>query len=129
MDAGVSRLCPLPPLLRRRTIPHVATSTFGSRTTTPQSSTTSQSTSRGWQGAGLVLADRGRLEGEEDAENLEELLFSAFEAGASLAHDHPEELRFDWVTDDECERQRQAEEKGNQRDDARKERTSLSHYA
>jgi hypothetical protein len=71
----------------------------------------------------------GRLEGEDDAENLEELLFSAFEAGASLAHDHPEELRFDWVTDDECERQRQAEEKGNQREDARKERTSLSHYA
>jgi hypothetical protein len=71
----------------------------------------------------------GRLEGENDAENLEELLFSAFEAGASLAHDHPEELKFDWVTDDECERQRQAEEKGSQREDARKERTSLSHYA
>jgi len=71
----------------------------------------------------------GRLEGEDDAENLEELLFSAFEAGASLAHDHPEELRFDWVTDEECEKQRQAEEKGSQRDDSRKERTSLSHYA
>ncbi|MCI4352961.1 MAG: hypothetical protein L3K14_06185 [Thermoplasmata archaeon] len=71
----------------------------------------------------------GRLEGEEDADNLEELLFSAFEAGASLAHDHPEELRFDWVTDVECERQRRAEEQGSQKDDARKERTSLSHYA
>ncbi len=71
----------------------------------------------------------GRLEGEDDSEDLEELLFSAFEAGASLAHDHPEDLRFDWVTDEECERQRQAEEKGSQRDEARKERTSLSHYA
>lgn len=71
----------------------------------------------------------GRLEGEDEAEDLEELLFSAFEAGATLAHDHPEELKFDWVTDEECERQRQAEEKGSQRDEARKERTSLSHYA
>ena len=71
----------------------------------------------------------GRLEGDDDAENLEELLLSAFEAGAALAHDHPEELRFDWVTDEDCERQRQAEEKGHQRDEARKERSSLSHYA
>jgi hypothetical protein len=71
----------------------------------------------------------GRLEGEDDADNLEELLFSAFEAGASLAHDHPEEFRFDWVTDEECERQRQAEERGSRGDESRKERTSLSHYA
>lgn len=70
----------------------------------------------------------GRLEGS-DAENLEELLTSAFEAGAFVAHDHPEDLRFDWVTEEECERERRAEERSDQRDDPRKERSSLSHYA
>jgi hypothetical protein len=71
----------------------------------------------------------GRLDGENDSENLDELLFSAFEAGAYLSHEHPEELRFTWVTDEECERQRKAEEQGSQREESRKERTSLSHYA
>ena len=71
----------------------------------------------------------GRLDGENESENLDEILFSAFEAGAYLAHEHPEEFRFTWVTDDECERQRRDEEKGSQREESRKERTSLSHYA
>ncbi|MCI4360253.1 MAG: hypothetical protein L3J91_00960 [Thermoplasmata archaeon] len=70
----------------------------------------------------------GRLEGS-DADNLEELLSSAFEAGAFIAHDHPEDLRFDWVTEDECEKERRTEEHGESRDDPRKERSSLSHYA
>ena len=70
----------------------------------------------------------GRLEGS-DAENLEELLSSAFEAGAFVAHDHPEDLRFDWVSEEECEKERKAEERGDQREDSRKERSSLSHYA
>jgi hypothetical protein len=70
----------------------------------------------------------GRLEGSE-AENLEELLSSAFEAGAFIAHDHPEDLRFDWVTEEGCEKERRAEEHGEQREDSRKERSSLSHYA
>jgi hypothetical protein len=70
----------------------------------------------------------GRLEGS-DAENLEELLSSAFEAGAFVAHDHPEDLRFDWVSEEECEKERRTEERGDQREDSRKERSSLSHYA
>ncbi|MGC2033896.1 MAG: hypothetical protein WA761_00450 [Thermoplasmata archaeon] len=70
----------------------------------------------------------GKLEGTE-AENLEELLCSAFEAGAFIAHDHPEDVGFVWVTDQECERERRQEESGEQREASRKERTSLSHYA
>jgi hypothetical protein len=70
----------------------------------------------------------GRLEGT-DADNLEELLSSAFEAGAFIAHDHPEDLKFLWVTEDECDRERQAEERGEQREESRRERSSMSHYA
>lgn len=70
----------------------------------------------------------GRLEGSE-GDNLEELLMSAFEAGAFIAHDHPEDLEFLWVTEEECERERRREESGEQREAARKERSSLSHYA
>ena len=70
----------------------------------------------------------GRLEGT-DAENLEELLSSAFKAGAFVAHEHPEDLEFLWVTEDECERQRRKDERGEQRETAKKERSSLSHYA
>ncbi len=70
----------------------------------------------------------GRLEGS-DSENLEDLLCSAFEAGAFIAHDHPEDLKFVWVTEQECERERKAEERGEQREASRKDRSSLSHYA
>jgi hypothetical protein len=70
----------------------------------------------------------GRLEGNE-AENLEELLSSAFEAGAFIAHDHPEDLEFLWVSEEECEKERRREERGEQREAAKKERSSLQHYA
>ncbi len=70
----------------------------------------------------------GRLEGSE-AENFEELLASAFEAGAYVAHDHPEEIQFDWVTEEECERERRREESQGSSDSNRRERSSLSHYA
>ena len=70
----------------------------------------------------------GRLEGT-DPENLEELLSSAFEAGAYIAHDHPEDVEFRWVTERECDRERKAEERSDEREDSRKERSSLSHYA
>jgi hypothetical protein len=70
----------------------------------------------------------GRLEGSE-ADNLEELLSSAFEAGAFISHDHPEDLKFDWVTEDECDKERRTEERGDQREESGKERSSLSHYA
>jgi hypothetical protein len=70
----------------------------------------------------------GRLEGT-DAENLEELICSAFEAGAYVAHDHPEDVKFDWVTEEQCERERQKEERGEEREGSRRERSSLSHYA
>ncbi|HYK92669.1 MAG TPA: hypothetical protein VEY07_01330 [Thermoplasmata archaeon] len=70
----------------------------------------------------------GRLEGSE-ADDFEELLASAFEAGAYIVHDHPEDVRFQWVSEEECERERRAEERGDQREDSRRERSSLSHYA
>jgi hypothetical protein len=70
----------------------------------------------------------GRLEGS-DAENLEELITSAFEAGAYVSHEHPEDLQFQWVTEDDCERERRNEERGEQREASRKDRSSLSHYA
>lgn len=70
----------------------------------------------------------GRLEGSE-ADDLEELLTSAFEAGAFIHHDHPEDVRFQWVTEEECERERRTEERTDAREDARRERSSLSHYA
>jgi len=70
----------------------------------------------------------GRLEGNE-AENLEELLSSAFEAGAYITHEHAEDLEFLWVTEEECEKERKKEERGEQRDAARKDRSSLPHYA
>ncbi|HEV2428982.1 MAG TPA: hypothetical protein VGV64_03935 [Thermoplasmata archaeon] len=70
----------------------------------------------------------GHLEGTEP-ENLEELLSSAFEAGAYIAHDHPEDLEFRWVDERECERERKAEEAGADGEERGKERSSLSHYA
>lgn len=70
----------------------------------------------------------GRSEGTEP-DHLEELLSSAFEAGAYIAHEHPEDLKFDWVNEEECEKERRAEERGDQREEAKKERSSLSHYA
>jgi hypothetical protein len=70
----------------------------------------------------------GKLEGNE-ADNLEDLLANAFEAGAFIAHDHPEDMEFKWVTEEECERERRREESGEQREAAKKDRSSLSHYA
>ena len=70
----------------------------------------------------------GHLEGNE-ADNFEELLSSAFEAGAFIAHDHPEDVQFHWVTEEECEKERRREERGEQHEANRKERSSLSHYA
>ena len=71
----------------------------------------------------------GRLEGQE-VDNMEELLASAFEAGAYTAHDHPETLRFQWVTEKECEKERRAEEKAEGHEDPRqRDRMAMSHYA
>ena len=70
----------------------------------------------------------GRLEGT-DPDNLEELLNSAFEAGAFTSHDHPDEVKFVWVTDEECDRERRKEAREGDGEESRKERTSLSHYA
>jgi hypothetical protein len=70
----------------------------------------------------------GRLEGT-DSDNLEELLCSAFEAGSFIAHDHPEDVEFLWVNEGECEKERRAEEKGEQARESKKERSTMSHYA
>jgi hypothetical protein len=70
----------------------------------------------------------GHLEGS-DADNFEELLSGAFEAGAFIAHDHPEDVEFQWVTEEECEKERRREERGDKGDAGKKDRSSLSHYA
>jgi hypothetical protein len=70
----------------------------------------------------------GRLE-EENSDEVEDLITSAFEAGAFLAHEHPEDVRFDWVNEEECEKERKAEERGQDKEERGKERTTMSHYA
>ena len=71
----------------------------------------------------------GKLDGA-DSDNIDDLIFSAFEAGAFVAHEHPEDLRFDWVTEADCERERKMEERGEQqKEENRKERSTMSHYA
>lgn len=70
----------------------------------------------------------GRME-DEHPDDVDDLLVAAFEAGAFLAHEHPEDLRFDWVSEEECERERKEEERDHQGDESRKDRSSWSHYA
>jgi hypothetical protein len=70
----------------------------------------------------------GRLE-EENSDEVEDLISSAFEAGAFVAHEHPEDVRFDWVSEEECERERKAEERGQQKEERGKDRSTMSHYA
>jgi hypothetical protein len=44
--------------------------------------------------------------GTHEAEKMEEIISTAFEAGAFISHDHPEDVEFDWVTEEECEAER-----------------------
>ncbi len=44
--------------------------------------------------------------GTHESEKLEEIISSAFEAGAFVSHDHPEDVDFEWVTEEECEEER-----------------------
>ncbi len=44
--------------------------------------------------------------GTHESEKLEEIISSAFEAGAYTAHDHPEDVDFEWVTEEQCEQER-----------------------
>ncbi len=55
--------------------------------------------------------------GTVEAEKMEEIISSAFEAGAYIAHDHGEDLEFDWVTEDECESERREGESGSEETD------------
>jgi hypothetical protein len=48
--------------------------------------------------------------GPHEAEKLEEIISSAFEAGAFIAHDHPEDVELEWVTEEECEDERRQSE-------------------
>jgi hypothetical protein len=72
--------------------------------------------------------------GAHEAEKMEEVISSAFEAGAFIAHDHPEDLDFDWVTEEECAQERQQDEEvasgepeeSERRPTAPPSRTSLS---
>ncbi len=47
--------------------------------------------------------------GTHEAEKMEEIISTAFEAGAFISHDHGEDLEFDWVTEQECEDERHHE--------------------
>jgi len=48
--------------------------------------------------------------GTHEAEKMEEIISTAFEAGAFISHDHAEDLEFDWVTEEECAQERQDNE-------------------
>jgi hypothetical protein len=48
--------------------------------------------------------------GTHEAEKMEEIISTAFEAGAFISHDHAEDLEFDWVTEEECAQERQETE-------------------
>ena len=48
--------------------------------------------------------------GAHESEKLEEIISSAFEAGSFIAHDHPEDVDFEWVTEEQCEAERQTAE-------------------
>jgi hypothetical protein len=48
--------------------------------------------------------------GTHEAEKMEEIISTAFEAGAFIAHDHADDLEFDWVTEEECEQERRDRE-------------------
>lgn len=50
--------------------------------------------------------------GTTESEKMEEIISSAFEAGVFVAHDHPEDVDLEWVTEEECETERrEAEER------------------
>jgi len=48
--------------------------------------------------------------GTHEAEKMEEIISAAFEAGAFISHDHPEDIEFDWVTEEECDQERRDNE-------------------
>jgi hypothetical protein len=48
--------------------------------------------------------------GPQESDKLEEIISTAFESGAFVAHDHPEDVEFQWVTEEECEEERRAAE-------------------
>jgi len=48
--------------------------------------------------------------GSHESEKLEEIISSAFEAGAFISHDHAEDIDFEWVTEEQCEEERRAGE-------------------
>jgi hypothetical protein len=48
--------------------------------------------------------------GPHESDKLEEIISTAFEAGSFVSHDHPEDVEFEWVTEEECEEERRAAE-------------------
>jgi hypothetical protein len=48
--------------------------------------------------------------GPHESDKLEEIISTAFEAGAFVSHDHPEDVDFEWVTEEECEEERREAE-------------------
>jgi hypothetical protein len=48
--------------------------------------------------------------GPHESDKLEEIISTAFEAGAFVSHDHPEDVEFQWVTEEECEEERRLAE-------------------
>jgi len=48
--------------------------------------------------------------GPHESDKLEEIISTAFEAGSFVSHDHPEDVEFEWVTEEECEEERKQAE-------------------
>jgi len=59
--------------------------------------------------------------GAHESEKLEEIISSAFEAGAFVTHDHPDDVDFEWVTEQECEEERRTSEEPSAEEGAEEE--------
>jgi hypothetical protein len=67
--------------------------------------------------------------GAHESEKLEEIISSAFEAGAFISHDHPEDVDFEWVTEAQCEAERQSSDGPEEEEAAPEEGAPSPHRA
>lgn len=59
--------------------------------------------------------------GPQESDKLEEIISTAFESGAFVAHDHAEDVEFEWVTEEECEEERRQAEEGEHPEESEEE--------
>jgi hypothetical protein len=65
--------------------------------------------------------------GTHESEKIEEIISSAFEAGAFASHDHPEDVEFEWVTEAECEEERRSAEEPTGEEGTAEEQVGSGH--